>query len=137
MVGKEDAMSSRLIGVGLIALLTAGCAVPVSGGRIHFFPQRGIVLALVHTCTDRAIVYNGGLPVAEVIGATPTRIGLDPAVYGDSRIEVVVQSMSADGKVFATHTASFDIDYQSTTTRTWIIGNSNTWSGSAYHTSCR
>lgn len=129
-------MSSRLLGLGLIALLTTGCAVPVSGG-IHFFPQRGIVLALVHTCTDRAIVYNGGLPVAEVIGAAPMRIGLDPAVFGDRYIEVVVQSMSPQGKVLATYSGSFGIDYESTTTRTWIIGDDSGWYGHAMYSRCR
>lgn len=125
----------RLIGAGLIALLTTGCAVPTSGG-IHFFPQRGIVLALVHTCTDRAIVYNGGLPVAEVIGAAPRRIGLDPAVFGDQRIEVMVQSISVDGKVFRTFTETFQIDYESTTTRTWVIGDQSGWYGTARHSRC-
>ena len=120
----------------LMAFAMSGCAVRTSSGRVFFF-QRGIVLQLIHTCTDRAMVYQAGPGfVQEVVGATPVDIPLQPPVLGGRQIQVTVQSVDSAGKVTGTFVESFSIDQYSTTTQVWVIGESG-WSGGGRQSRCR
>lgn len=120
----------------IFAVLASGCVVRTSSGRI-FFLQRGIVLQLVHTCTDQARVYQAGPGlVAEVVGATPVDIALEPPVLGGREIQVTVQSIDAAGKVTGTYVEPFYIDNYSTTTQTWVIGSTG-WSGGGRQARCQ
>jgi hypothetical protein len=125
----------RLILVAILAIVAGGCAVRTSSGTV-FFLQRGIVLQLVHTCTDRARVYQAGPGlVAEVVGATPVDIALHPPVLGGREIQVTVQSIDATGKIVGTYVETLYIDYQHTTTQVWVIGNTG-WSGGGRQARC-
>ena len=126
----------KIILIMLIALATSGCAVTTSHGRILML-QRGVILTLVHTCTDRAIVNQAGRGrVGEIVGATPDEFALQPVVPGERMIHVIVQSVDTDGKVAGVYSESFEIDRQSTTAQVWIIGNNNSSYGRGRRANC-
>ena len=125
----------RLLTGFLIAAAASGCAVRTSQG-VHFFLQRGVVLQLVHTCTDKARVYQAGPGfLQEIIGATPVDLALEPTVFGDRRISVTVQSIDTAGKVVGTYVEELYIDSNTTTAHTWIIGDTG-WSGGGRQSRC-
>lgn len=135
-------MSSRLLGLGLIALLTTGCAMKyrdVDGReRRFFFLQRGIILQVTHTCTEVAQVYQAGSGlVATVRGGTPREIPLEPSIWGDQYITVTIQSIYPSGHQ-KTYIESFPIDYESTTSRAWLLSDQG-YSGGWHvrHTRCQ
>lgn len=111
-----------------LAMLASGCVVRTSSGRIFFF-QRGVMLQVVHTCTDLAVVYQAGRgQVAEVVGATPADVALHPVVPGERYVNATVQSVK-DGKVVGTYTHQFYIDFDSTTSVVWTISNTGGYGG--------
>mgnify|MGYP003393370309 CR=1 FL=1 len=115
-------MKATILAV-LVAIVASGCAVRTSSGT-HYFLQRGIVLQLIHTCTDLARVYQGGRGlVSEVAGATPVDIPLDPTIPGEQMISVTVQSINTLGRVSGTYLQTLYIDSRSTTTQSWIISD--------------
>ena len=110
-----------------LAVMASGCA--TVGGRTVVFLQRGIILTVIHTCTDKAMVYQSGRGmVAEVVGATPADLLLGPAILGDREIGVTVQSF-ANGRVVGTSSMGFNIDRNSTTSQTWTISDDRTSGG--------
>lgn len=130
----------RLLVATLVALVSTACATVLmpngQSGRVIFL-QRGIVLQVVHTCTDKARLHQAGGIVMDILGAEPRDIPMVPAVFGDDRISVTLQSLDATGKVVRTHSATFQIG-RSTATQQWIIGDdSGDWGGGGRHSRCR
>ncbi len=121
----------------LLAVVASGCAMRTSGGMV-FFPQRGIVLQMVHLCTDRAMVYQAGVgTVGEVIGATPKDFPLVPLplMGGSRQISVTVQSFDTAGLVVGSYTQEFYTG-QNTSVMTWVIGGAG-WGGGGRRTPCQ
>lgn len=117
----------------VLSSLIGGCA--TVNGRTVLFLQRGVILSLVHACTDSAIVYQAGVgEIGRVSGATPLQIPMQPAVMGDREIQVTVQSIDPSGKIVGTYNEEFHIDSQSTRARSWTI--SNGYSGGDRQTRC-
>lgn len=121
----------KVLLLALMALVSSGCAKRVTMGT-SFFLQRGVVVQLTHTCTDKAMVYQAGRGLlGEIIGAAPKDIGLEPTIWGEQYVSATVQSINAVGKVLATFTERFSIDRRSTTTQTWEIVNRGVVGGGA------
>ena len=126
----------RFLFIVLIAVAVSGCA--SVNGRLVVFSQRGIVLNLIHDCTNQAKLFGTGNPAGiDVVGATPFEIGIQPVRGGDD-IHVTIQSIDTSGKISGTYSMSFDT-YGPTGTRTWII--SKNFQGGrgrhVYHSRCQ
>jgi hypothetical protein len=118
----------------VLGMWCGGCA--SVNGRRAFFLQRGMVLTVVHTCTDLAKVYpTGSREGIDVVGATPFDIGLEPASFGGDQINVTIQSVDTEGKVTGTYTQAFRMNQRTTRTEMWVIGNS-TSGGGTHHSRC-
>ena len=125
----------------LVAMAASGCAtryVTESGQiRTHIFLQRGVKLTIVHSCTDRAKVFQGGRIVGEIYGGEPREFPLDPAVIGDNNIYVTVNSLDSTGKITGIYPLSIPIDRDSTKSHQWIISNNVYGGGNVYINNCR
>jgi hypothetical protein len=104
----------------ILSVISTGCA--SVNGKPHFFIQRGIVLTVVHLCTDEAMVYQTGKHPVDVKGPVPVDIAMEPSVWGDRNIQVTLQSLDPTTHTLHTYAASFPIDYQRTTAWQWIVG---------------
>ena len=120
----------------VVVAFMGGCAARTSGG-VHFFLQRGVILQITHTCTDRAQVHQAGPGlIREVLGATPVSVGLQPAMWGDRRIHVTVQSIDDAGRVVGSYTQVFAVDSRSTTAETWTISDNRSGGGGGRYSRC-
>ena len=106
------------------ALFMSGCAT-TAGGRVPLFFSNSIALTVIHTCTERALIYSGsgGVP-ARIVGATPQSVVLTP-IFGDHYIHATVQSLNANGQIVGIYVASFYNGQGSSYARTWVIGNAS------------
>lgn len=129
----------KLFILALVAVAVSGCAVKYQtprGSSTHVFWQRGIMLMVTHTCTDHGKVYQAGRGlVADIIGAEPVNIPLDPAPIGSREIQVTLQSLDQNGNAKFVFVERFQIDYYSTTSQTWTISDSG-WSGGGRQARC-
>lgn len=127
-----------LVGLFLVAVVVSGCAqryMTPEGPRTHFFLQRGVMLQVTHTCTDRGVLYQAGGVVVTVLGATPRNIPLDPVLF-DRNINVTFQSLDQNGNVVGTFSQRFPINQRSTTTEIWTISDGNRSGGSGKYSRC-
>ncbi len=127
----------RILVALLLAMLSA-CAniVTPTGTERHWFPQRGIVLQVIHTCTSVGNLYQAGRGhVRSIVGPQPVEVPLGPGIYGDRDITVSFQSLDDNGRVVGTYIERFAIDQYSTTARTWLIGRGG-WTGGHRTSQC-
>jgi hypothetical protein len=125
----------KIFVLALVALATSACTASIRtpyGIQQYVFWQRGIILQVTHTCTDKGRLYQAGEGlIAEIVGAEPRDIPLMPAMLGDQQIQVTLQSIDESNKAVQIFVETFHIDYYSTTAQTWIITNSRSgyWGG--------
>lgn len=119
-----------------LSLLTTGCLTRIESDRSIIFLQRGVVVSITHTCTERFRVYQAGPGMLmDVEGSNPVQVPLVPALWGDQQIHVVVQSMNENGKIVGTYGQAFWLNQNTTVARSWIISN-NAWGGGDRFSQC-
>lgn len=112
----------------LLAILASSCAVTMKNGTRLYLFQRVLPLQVTHTCTDKAMLYQAGRGfVREIVGAAPVEVPLEPAVSGDDRISITIQSIDNSGKVLATYVEAFYLNYGSGGSQTWLITRDSGW----------
>lgn len=133
-------LTRAIFALSLLSTLTGCAQVMMPGGQRQrvLFLQRGVIVQVVHTCTDHGRLYQAGGVVVDILGAEPRDIPMTPAIFGDDQISVTFQSLDASGKVVRTHSASFYVDQQSTTTQSMVISDQYSgWSGRGIRLNCK
>lgn len=129
----ESALPMAIL-ILLAAFFAFGCAMKYNtptGTQVHFFLQRGVMLQVVHTCTDKGVLYQAGGVAITILGATPRDVPLDPILFSRA-INVTFQSLDPSDKVIATFTQQFYIDPNSTTSETWVISKDSSGGGGGW-----
>lgn len=127
-----------LVMFGTIIIFTfvlSGCA-STGGSGLRFYFVRGVNLTIIHTCTDRAIVYQGQEVLSTMVGVAPVTVPVVPNLGGDTA-SITVQSLDAAGGVIFTTSQTV---YVSSYNREplWYISDSprNFGSGGVYRSNC-
>lgn len=123
----------RLLAALVAAAAVSGCGATRSGVVLYF--TRGVNLTIVHTCTDRAMVYHGQDVLANMVGVAPKTVPIIP-FPGSNYATVTTQSLDASGRVVLTSTQSvYMSDYEQE--QAWFIGDGQGGAGARYRSSCR
>jgi hypothetical protein len=124
----------KLCLAALVAVTVSGCT-SLRGNGLQLYFLRGVNLTIIHTCTNRALVYQGQELLADMSGVAPQTVPVVPRI-GGHYVSVIVQSLDNNGQVVSNHTQAIYIADTWDQEPAWYIGDEG--GGVArYRSSCR